>query len=126
MSMPSRNCSSPNRTTSGTTLIPSVCASDGEMSAVLSVTRWITSLEGEHVRIVLLTPGVQLELGSLVGAAQGANQRLCIRGGHVLAAVDGDQLRRCGLRREHGLDDLEIIIPHLGDLVVDDRDDVAD
>src|ERR1700674_2124021 len=126
MSTPSRNCSSPKRTTSGTTLTPSAFASDGEMSAVLSVTRWITSLEGEHVRIVLLTPGVQLELGSLMGAAQGFDQRLGVGGAHVLAAVHGDQLGGGGLRGEHGLDDLEIVVPDLGDLVVDDGDDVTD
>src|ERR1700680_5029972 len=126
MSTPSRNCSSPKRTTSGTTLTPSAFASEGEISAVLSVTRWITSLEGEHVWIVLLTPVVQLEFGALMGAVEGFDQRRGVAGTHVLAAVHGDQLGRGGLRGEHGLDDLEITVADLGDLVVDDRDDVAD
>src|ERR1700690_3205019 len=118
MSTPSRYCSLPNRTVSGTTLTPSGSASEGEMSDVLSVTRWITSLEGEHVRIVLLTPGVDLELGGAVCGTQGADQRHRVGLRDVVAAVHRDQLGHDRFRREHRLDDAEIVVADLGDLVV--------
>src|ERR1700719_4229 len=123
MLTPLRYSSLPKRTMSGTTLTPSACASDGVMSDVLSVTRWITSLEGEHVWIVLLAPGVQFELSPLVCTTKGGDQRLRIRRADLVTAVHGDQLRRRCLRGQDSFDDVVKIVPDLGDLIIDHRND---
>src|ERR1039457_7526120 len=89
------------------------------MSAVLSVTRWITSLEREHVRVVLLSSRLELELNVRMRRSQAADQRLGVVRAHLLAAVHRDQLRLCRLCAQHRVDDREAIAPDLGDLVVD-------
>src|SRR5437879_2438580 len=100
MSMPSRNCSSPKRTTSGTTCTPSADASSCEMSEVLSVMIWITSLDRQHVGIVLLAADVQLELDVGMIRAQRLDERVRIGGGDVVTAIHGDQLGARNLRAE--------------------------
>src|ERR1700733_12665456 len=126
MSTPSRYCSSPKRTINGTTRTPRACASDGEMSDVVSVTRWINSLEREHIRVVLLSSRLELELGCRIGATQCLDERIGVLVAHLVAAVHGDQFRLLGLLFEHGVDDFDVIAADLGDDVVDDSDNVAD
>src|SRR5437899_472231 len=125
MSTPSRNCCSPNRTVRGTTVTPIAAASFWVMSEVLSVTTWITALlERQHVRVVILTADLKLELDARVPLPQCSNEVLAIFMLHLPAAVHGYQLR-CGLRaRQHGLDDRQISLAHLCDLFVDDCDDI--
>src|SRR6202051_1493903 len=124
--MPSRNCSSPKRTVRGTTSMPRRFASSGRMSDVESVTILITSsFQGEDVRIVLLAAVVHLELRLREALAQAGRERVGVRGGHVAAAVDGDQFGWFVHRPEHSFDDTGLIAPHLADLVVEDAEDVA-
>src|ERR1700719_771045 len=126
MLTPLRYSSLPKRTMSGTTLTPSACASDGVMSDALSVTRWITSLEVEHIWIVLLAPGVQFELSALVRTTKGCDQSLRIRRPGRATAVHRGQPRRPRMRGQDSFDDVVKIVPDLGDLVIDHRDDVTD
>src|ERR1039457_2676500 len=115
MSMPSRNCSSPKRTIRGTTCTPNACASEGEISEVLSVTRWITLLEREHVRVVLLSPRLELELRLRMRGAQAGDQRLRLFLADLGTAVHRHQLWFHRLRFQHRVDDREVIAPDLGD-----------
>src|ERR1039457_4489429 len=124
--MPSRYCSSPNRTISGTICTPSACASEGGISDVLSVTRWITLFEREHVRVVLLSPRLQLELGLGVRGSQAADQCRRLLLIDLVTGIHGDQFRLRILRLKHRLDDAEIIAADLGDHVINHRDDVAE
>src|ERR1039457_7029057 len=118
MSMPSRNCSSPKRTTRGTMCTPSACASEGAISDVLSVTRWITLLEREHVRVVLLSPRLQLELRLRMRGEQAGDQRLRLFIADLSTAVHGHQFWFHRLRFQHRLDDREVIAPDLGVVVI--------
>src|SRR5580700_1549727 len=126
MSTPSRYCWSPKRTINGTTCTPSACASDGEMSAVLSVTRWINSLEREHVRVVLLSSRLKLELDCGIAATQSLDQGLGVLLSHLVAAVHRHQFRLLGLRLEHRIDDFQILAADLGDHIIDHSDHIAE
>src|ERR1700722_19803198 len=125
MSTPSRYCWSPKRTINGTMCTPSACASAGEMSAVLSVTRWINSLEREHVRVVLLASRLELELDCGIDAAESLDQSLGVLFTPLVTAVHGHQFRLLRLRLEHRVDDLEVFVADLRDHIVDHRDHIA-
>src|SRR5580698_8177266 len=105
MSTPSRNCSSPKRTINGTTCTASASASATAMSEVLSVTRWITSLEREHVRVVLLSSRLQLEFRARVILAKGGHERVGVIGADLVPAIHRDQFRFRLLCVEHRIDD---------------------
>src|ERR1035438_5009544 len=92
------------------------------MSAVLSVTRWINSLEREHIRVVLLSSRLELELDGGMAATQSLDQRLGVRLTDLVTAVHGDQFQLLGLRLEHRVDDTEILVADLGDHIVNDSD----
>src|SRR5450631_4781425 len=96
-------------------------ASSGRMSEVESVTILITSsLQREDVRVVLLAPVVHLERCLREALAKAGRECVGVSGGHVAAAVDGDQLRWCVRRPENRIDDAGLVAAHLENLVVED------